>query len=113
MFKLDLEKAEDPEIKLPTANIPWVTEKAREFQKNIYLCFIDYTKAFDYVAHNQVWKILQQTGIPGHLTCLPRKLYAGQGATVITRHGTMDWFKIVKGIHQGYIVSSCLFNFYA
>ena len=83
-------------------------EKAREFQKNIYFCFIDYAKAFDCVHHNKLWKILQEMGIPDHLTCLLRNLYAGQEATVRTGHGTIDWFKIGKGVCQG-----CLFNLYA
>ena len=89
------------------ANIPWVTEKTREFQKNIYFCFIDYAKAFDCVDHKKLWKILQEMGIPEHLTCLLRNLYAGQEATVRTRRGTMDWFKIEKGVCQGdkYIVT--------
>ena len=91
MFKLVLEKAEEPEIKLP--NICWIMEKAREFQKNIYFCFIDYTKAFDCVDHNKPWKILQEMGIPDHLTCLLRNLYADQEATVRTGHGTADWFQ--------------------
>ena len=85
MFKLDLEKAKEPEIKFPTS-----TEKAREFQKNIYFCFIDYAKAFDCVNHNKLWKILQETGIPDHLTCLLRNMYAGQEATVRTGQGTTD-----------------------
>ena len=88
-------------------------EKEREFQKNIYFCFIDYAKAFDCVDHNRVWKILKEMGIPDHLTCLLRNLYAGQEATVRTGHGTIDWFQIGKGVHQGYILSTCLFNFYA
>ena len=87
-----------------------VIEKAREFQKNI--CFIDYAKAFDCVDHNKLWKILKEMGIPDHLTCLRRNLYAGQEATVRTRHRTTDWFQIRKGVHQGYILSPCLFNFY-
>ena len=87
-------------------------EKAREFQKNIYFCFIDYAKAFDCVDHNKLCKILKEMGIPDHLTCLLRKLYAGQEATVRTGHGT-DWFQIGKGVHQGCILSPCLFNFYA
>ena len=95
------------------ANICWIIEKIREFQKNIYLCFIDYTKAFDYVDHNKLWKILKEMGIPDHLTCLLRNLYAGQEAMVRTGHGTMDWFQIGKGEHQGYILSLCLFNLYA
>ena len=92
------------------ANIPWIMEKAREFQKNIYFCFIDYAKAF--VAHNKLWKILKELGIPDHLTCLLRNLYAGQEATVRTGHGTTDWFPIGKGVRQGCILSPCLFNFY-
>ena len=86
-------------------------EKAREFQKNIYFCFIDYAKAFDCVDHNKLWKILQKMGIPDHMTCLLRNLYAGQEATVRTGHGTTDWFQIGKGLCQGYILSPCLFNF--
>ena len=88
-------------------------EKAREFQKNIYFCFIDYAKAFDCVDHKKLWKILQEMGIPDHLTCLLRNLYAGQEATVRTGHGTIDWFQIGKGVRQGCILSSCLFNLYA
>ena len=92
------------------ANIHWITEKAREFQENIYLSFIDYVKAFDCVDHNSLWKILQETGIPDHLTCLLRNLYAGQEATLRTGHGTTDWFQIGKGICQGCILLLCLFN---
>ena len=88
-------------------------EKAREFQKNIYFCFFDYAKAFDCVDPNQLWKILKEMGIPDHLTCLLRNLYAGQKATVRTGHGTTDWFQIGKGVCQGCILSACLFNFYA
>ena len=88
-------------------------EKAREFQKNIYFCFIDYAKAFDCVDHNKLWKILQEMGIPDHLTCLLRNLYAGQEATVRTGHGATDWFQIGKGVCQGYILSTCLLKFYA
>ena len=88
-------------------------EKAREFQKNIYFCFIDYAKAFDCVDHNKLWKILKEMGIPDHLTCLLRNLYAGQEATVRTGHGTTDWFQIGKGVHQGCILSPFLFKFYA
>ena len=84
------------------ANIRWIMEKAREFQRNIYFCFIDYAKAFDYVDHNKLWKILKEMGIPEHLTCLLRNLYAGQEAAVRTGHGTTDWFQIWKGVHQGY-----------
>ena len=94
------------------ANIRWIIEKAREFQKNIYFCFIDYAKAFDSVDHNKLWKILKDMGIPDHLTCLLRNLYAGQEATVTTGHGTADWFQIGKGVHQGCILSPCLFKLY-
>ena len=110
MFKLDLEKAEEPEIKLPTSV---GSLKMQEFQKNISFCFIDYAKAFDCVAHNKLQKILQEMGIPDHLTCLLRNLYAGQEATVRTGHGTTDWFQIGKGVGQGCILSPCLFNFHA
>ena len=110
MFKLDLEKAEGPD---QIANIRWIMEKAREFQKNIYFCFIDYTKAFDYVDHNKLWKILQEIGIPDHLTCLLRNLHAGQEATVKTGHGTTDWFQLGKRVCQGCILPPCLFNLYA
>src|SRR5574337_1061312 len=113
MFKLVLEKAEEPEIKLPTSVGCWIMEKAREFQKIMYFCFIDYAKAFDCVDHNKLCKILQKMGIPDHLTCLLRNLYAGQEATVRTGDGTTDWFQIGKGVHQGCILSPCLFNFYA
>ena len=88
-------------------------EKAREFQKNIYFCFIDYAKAFDWVDHNKLWKILKEMGIPDHLTFLLRNLYAGQEATVRTGHGTTDWFQIGKGVGQDYILSPCIFNLYA
>ena len=108
MFKLVLEKAEEPDIKI--ANIRWVIEKPKEFQKNIYFCFIDDDKAFDCVDHNELWKILQEMGIPDHLTCLLRNLHAGQEATVRTGCGTTDWFQIGKGVHQGCILSPCLFN---
>ena len=94
------------------AKICWIMEKAREFQKNIYFCFIDYAKAFDCVDHNKLRKMLQEMRIPDHLTCLLRDLYAGQEATLRTGHGTTDWFQIWKGVHQGCILSSCLFNFY-
>ena len=104
MFNLVLEKAEEPEIKLPTSTGSSI--KAREFQRNIYFCFIDYDKAFDCVDHNKLWKILQEMGIPDHLTCLLRNLYAGQEATVRTGHGTTDWFQIGKGVCQSlYIVT--------
>ena len=93
------------------ANIRWIIEKAREFQKKF--CFIDYDKVFDCVDHNKLWKILKEMGISDHLTCHLRNLYAGQEATVRTGHGTTDWFQIGKGICQGYILSPCLFNSYA
>ena len=111
MFKLVLEKAEEPEIKLPTSTGSW--KKQREFQKNIYFCFIDYAKAFDYVDHNQLWKILKDMEIPEHLICFLRNLHADHEATVKTGHGTIDWDQIGKGVHQGCILSPCLFNFYA
>ena len=95
------------------ANIPWIIEKARKFQKNIYFCFIDYAKAFDCVDHKKLWKILKEMGIPDHLTCLLRNLYADQETTVRTGHGTTDWFQIGKGVCQGCILSPCLFNLYA
>ena len=110
-FKLDLEKAEEPEIKFPTSS--GSLKKRESSRKNIYFCFIDYAKTFDYVDHNKLWKILQEMGIPDQLTGLLRNLYAGQEATVRTGHGTADWFKIGKGLHQGYILSPCLFSFYA
>ena len=94
------------------ANILWIIEKAREFQKYIYFCFIDYAKAFDCVDHDKLWKSLKEMGIPDHLTCLLRNLYAGQEATVRTRHGTADWFQIGKGVCQGHMVSSCLFIYF-
>ena len=94
------------------ANIRWIMEKARKFQKNIYFCFIDYAKAFDCVDHNKLWKILKGMGIPEHLTCLLRNIYADQEATVRTGHGTTDWFQIGK-VCQGCILSPCLFNLYA
>ena len=110
MFKLDLEKAEEPEIKLPISN---GSLKKQEFQKNIYFCFIDYTKAFDCVDQNKLWRVLQEMGIPDHLTCLLRNLYAGQEVTVRTGHGTTYWFQIGKGVHQGCILSPWLFKLYA
>ena len=90
------------------ANVRWIIEKAKEFQKNIYFCFLDYAKAFDYVDHNKLWKILKEMGTPDHLTCLLRNLYVGR-----TGHGTTDWFQIRKGVCQGYILSPCLFTLYA
>ena len=95
------------------ANIRWIIEKAREFQKNIYFFFIDYAKAFDCVDYNKLWKILKEMGIPDHLTCLLRNLYAGQEATIRTGHGSTDWLQIGKGVCQGCILSPCLFNLYA
>ena len=92
------------------ANIYWIIGKAREFQKNIYFCFIDYAKDFDCVGNNKLWKILKEMGLPDHLTCLLRNLYAGREATLRTRHGTTDWFQIGKGVHRSYILSPCLFN---
>ena len=95
------------------ANICWIIGKAREFQKDTYFCFIDYTKDFDCVDHNKLWKILKEMGIPDHLTCLLRNPYAGQEVTVGTGHGTTEWFQMGKGVRQGCILSPCLFNFYA
>ena len=95
------------------ANIHWTIEKAREFQENIYFCFTDNAKAFDCVDHNKMWKILKEMGVPDHLTCLLTNLYAGQEARVRTGPGTTDWFQIGKGVHQGCILSLCLFNLYA
>ena len=95
------------------ASIHWIMKKARVFQKSIYSCLIDYAKAFDCVDHNKLWKILQEMRIPDHLTCLLRNLYAGQEATVRIGHGTTEWFQIGKGLHQGCILSPCLFNLYA
>ena len=107
MFKLDLEEAEEPEIKLPTS--VGSSKKQESPRKNIYLCFIDYGKTFDYVDHIKLWKILQEMGIPNHLTCLLRNLYADQEATVRTRHET-EWFQSGKGVCQGCILSPCLVN---
>ena len=111
MFKLVLEKAEEPEVKLPTSTGSW--KKQESSRKKTYFCFIDYAKAFDCVDHKKLWKILKEMGIPDHLTCLFRNLYAGQEAIVRTGHGTTDLFQIGKGIHQGCILSLCLFNLYA
>ena len=111
MFKLDLEKAEKPEIKLPT--FAGSSKKQESSRKNFHFCFIDYVKAFACVDHNKLWKILQEMGIPDNLTCLLRNLYAGQEAVVRTGNGTTDWFQIRKGVSQGCILSPCLFNFYA
>ena len=95
------------------ANIHWIMEKARKFQKNIYFCFIDYAKVFDYVDHNKLWKTLKEMGVPDHLTCLLRNLCAGQQATVRTGHGTTDWFQTGKVVQRACILSLCLFNFHA
>ena len=114
MFKLVLEKEEEQLANRDQlANIHWIMEKAREFLKNIYFCFIGYAKAFDCVDHKKLWKILQEMGIPDHLTCLLRNPYAGQEATVRTSDVTMDWFQIGKGVHQGFVLSPCLFHLYA
>ena len=111
MFKLDLEKGRETRDQI--ANICWITEKARKFQKNIYFCFIDYAKAFDCVDHNTLWKILKEMGIPDHLSCLLRNLYAGQEVTIRTGYGTADWFHIGKGERQCCMLSPCLFKLYA
>ena len=111
MFKLVLEKTEEPEIKLSTSADHWKSERVPE--KNIYFCFLDYAKAFDCVDHNKLWKILKEMGIPDYLTYLLRNLHAGQEATVRTGHGTTDWFQIGKEVLQGCILSPCLFNLYA
>ena len=110
MFKLDLENAEEPEIKLPAS--VGSSKKQQNSKKTIYFCFIEYVKVFDYVDHNELWKILQEMGRPAHLACLLRNLYAGQEATVRTRHRTMDWFQIGKGAQHGGVLSPCLFNLY-
>ena len=110
MHKMGLEKAEEPEIKLPAFMGSW--KKAREFQKKIYFCFIDYVKAFDCVDHNKLWKILKEMGISDHFTCLLKSLYPGQETIVRTGQGTMDWFKNGKEVCQACILSLCLFNFY-
>ena len=113
MFKLDLEKAEEPEIKLPTpAGSSKKQESSRKTSVSAFFFFY-YAKAFDYVDHNKLWKILKEMGIPDHLICLLRNLYVGQEATVRARHGTPDWFQVGKGAHQGCILSPCLFNLYA
>ena len=110
MHKLNLEKAEEPENQI--ANSHWIMEKAKEFQKNIYFCFLDHIKAFDCVDHNKLY-ILQEMGIPDHHTCLLRNLYAGQDITVKTGRGTTDWFQVRKGVCQSCILSPCLFNLHA
>ena len=109
MFKLDLEKAEEPEINLPIS----VGSSKKQESSRTYLWFIDYTKAFDCVDHNKLWRILKEMGIPDNVTFLLRNLYAGQEATVRTGHETVEWFQIGKGVRQGYILSPCLFNLYA
>ena len=101
------------ESRAQIVNIHWIIEKSREFLENIYFCFIDYTKAFGCVDHKKLWKILKEMGIPDHITCLLRNMYAGQEATVRTKHGITNLFKIGKGVHQGCILLLCLFNFYA
>ena len=111
MFKLDFKKGRGTRDQ--TANIRCIIEKAREFQKNNYFCFIGYSNAFDCVDHNKLWQILQEMGIPDHLTCLLRNLYAGQEGTGSTGHGTRDWFQIGKEVCQGCILLPCLFNLYA
>ena len=111
MFRLELRKGRGTRGEI--ANICWIIEKAREFQKNIYFCSINYTKAFDSVDHNKPWKILQEMGIPDHLTCLMRNLYAGQEATVRIGHGTTDWFQIEKGVCQCSILLPGLYNLYS
>ena len=111
MFKLDLEKAEEPEIKLPTSS--GSLKKQESSRKASTFALFDYAKAFDCVDHNKLWKILKEMEIPDHLTCLLRNLYAGQEATVRTRYGTTDWFQIGKGVRQGCILLPCLFNLYA
>ena len=111
MFKLVLEKAEEPEIKLPTS--AGLSKKQESSRKTFYFCFIDYVKAFDCVDHHKLWKILKEMGIPDHLICLLRNLYAGQEATVTTAHGTTDWFQIGKGVCYGCIFSPYLFKLYA
>ena len=110
MIKMDLVKAEEPEIKLPT--YIGSLKKQENSRKNIYFYFIDYAKIYDYVDHNKLWKILKEMGIPDHLTCLLRNLYAGQEVTVRTGHRTMDWFKIGQGVWQGYVLSPSVFNLY-
>ena len=111
MYKVDLEKAEESEIKLPTSVV--TLKKQENSRKTSPSGSLTMLKPFDCVDHNKLWKILKEKGIPDHLTCLLRNLYAGQEATVRTRHGTTDWFQIEKGVHQGCILSPCLFNFYA
>ena len=109
MFRPDLEKAKEPEIQLPTSV---GSQRKQENSRKIYLCFIDYAKAFECVDHNKLWKILKEMGLPDHFTCLMRNLYAGQEATVRTRHGTMDWYQTANEVNQGCILPPCSFNFY-
>ena len=111
IFKVDLKKAEEPGIKLSTSTGPSINQGSSG--KNIFFCFIDYAKAFDYVDHNKLWKIMKEIGIPDHLICPLKNPYAGQEATVRTGHGTTDWFQTGKEVCQGCILSTCLFNFYA
>ena len=113
IFKLVLEKAEEPEIKLPISAGSWKKQESSRIINKVYFCFIDYAKAFDCVDHKKLWKILREMGIPDQLTCLLRNLYAGKEATVRTGHGTTDWFQIGKGVRQSCILSPCLFNLYA
>ena len=108
MLKLVLQKGRGTRDQI--ANIHWIIEKVRQYQRNIYFCFIGYTKAFDCADHNELWKILKEMGIPDHRTCLLRSLYAGQEATTRTKHGIIGWFQIGKGVGQGCILSPCLFN---
>ena len=111
IYKLESERGRGTRDQV--ANICWIVEKARKFQKNTSFCFTDYTKPFDCVDLNELWEILKQMGIPYHFICLLRNLYAGQEATVGTRHGTTDWFKIGKGVRQGCVLSLCIFNLHA
>ena len=111
MFKLVFRKGKGTRDQI--GNICWIMEKGREFQKNIYFCFIDYANAFDCVDHHKLWKILKEMGLSNHLTCLLRNLYAGQEVTVRSGHGTTEWFQIGKGVCQGFILSPCIFNLYA
>ena len=113
MFNVNFEMSEEPEIKLPTPVGSSSVGKSKRVLENMHFSFIDYTKAFDCVDHNKLWKILKEMEIPEHLTCLFRNLYAGQEATVRTGHGTTDWFQIGKGVRQGCLLSPCFFNFYA
>ena len=114
MYNLDLENTQEPEIKLPVSVASYKKQRNFRKKKNLFFfCFTDSAKAFEYVDPNKLWKILKEVGIPDHLTCLLRKLYAGQEATVRTKHGTVDWFRIGKGVCQSCILSPCLLNLYA